>query len=90
MIAGAPMTPLVPSAATPDLAASRDAMAEIESPCNKVCVVDAGSGLCVGCGRTLAEIGGWIALTPDERRRVMAELPARLRALPQPFKRNIT
>ena len=54
------------------------AMAEIESPCNKVCVVDPASGLCVGCGRTLPEIGGWIGFTPEERRRIMAALPARL------------
>jgi hypothetical protein len=65
-------------------------MAAIESPCNKVCVVDAASGLCIGCGRTLTEIGGWIAMTPEERRRIMAELPARLATLPQPSKRNIT
>lgn len=80
------------SAAAPVLAALAPwgAMAEIESPCNKVCVVDAASGLCIGCGRTLAEIGGWIAMAPDERRRVMAGLPARLAALPQSFKRNNT
>jgi uncharacterized protein len=96
MIAGTPMephtTPFVLSAAAPALAAltSWSAMAEIESPCNKVCVVDAASGLCIGCGRTLAEIGGWIAMMPDERRRIMAALPARLAALPQSFKPNIT
>jgi uncharacterized protein len=57
-------------------------VAEIESPCNKICVVDPATGLCVGCGRTLAEIGGWIGFTPEERRRIMAELPARLAAMP--------
>lgn len=65
-------------------------MAEIESPCNKVCVVDTASGLCVGCGRTLAEIGDWIRLASDQRRRIMAELPARLAALPRPFKNNMS
>jgi predicted Fe-S protein YdhL (DUF1289 family) len=67
--------------------ASRSRMAEIDSPietpCNKVCVLDAGSGLCIGCGRTAAEIGSWIGLTAEERRRIMAELPARLAALPR-------
>jgi predicted Fe-S protein YdhL (DUF1289 family) len=57
-------------------------VAAIETPCNKICVVDPASKLCVGCGRTLAEIGGWIGFTPEERRRIMAELPARLAALP--------
>jgi uncharacterized protein len=52
-------------------------MADIESPCNKVCAVDPVSTLCVGCGRTLAEIEGWIRLTAEERARIMAELPRR-------------
>ena len=58
-------------------------MAEIETPCTKVCAVDPVSGLCVGCGRTGAEIGSWIGMTAQERRRIMAELPARLAALPR-------
>jgi uncharacterized protein len=56
-------------------------MTEIASPCNKVCAVDPISALCVGCGRTLAEIGGWIAFSADERARIMAELPGRLAVL---------
>jgi predicted Fe-S protein YdhL (DUF1289 family) len=60
-----------------------DRASPIESPCNKVCVIDAACGLCIGCGRTLAEIGGWISMTADERRRIMAELPARRAALPR-------
>jgi predicted Fe-S protein YdhL (DUF1289 family) len=53
-------------------------MADIDSPCNKVCAVDPISALCVGCGRTLAEIAGWIRFSADERARIMAELPRRL------------
>jgi predicted Fe-S protein YdhL (DUF1289 family) len=53
-------------------------MADIESPCNKVCAVDPISAHCVGCGRTLAEIAGWIRFSADERARIMAELPRRL------------
>jgi predicted Fe-S protein YdhL (DUF1289 family) len=53
-------------------------MAAIETPCTKVCTVDPVSGLCIGCGRTLAEIGGWTLLTAQERRDIMATLPARL------------
>ena len=53
-------------------------MADIESPCNKICAVDPVSALCVGCGRTLAEIAGWIRFSADERARIMAELPRRL------------
>jgi predicted Fe-S protein YdhL (DUF1289 family) len=50
----------------------------IESPCTKICTVDPASGLCLGCGRSLAEIGGWTSYTDAERKRVMAELPKRI------------
>jgi len=56
----------------------------IETPCTKVCVVDPASRLCVGCGRSLEEIGRWTVMTADERARVMAELPRRLAALDRP------
>jgi uncharacterized protein len=58
-------------------------MSDIQSPCKKVCVVDPISALCIGCGRTLVEIAGWIGFGADERRRIMGELPARLAALQQ-------
>ena len=50
----------------------------IESPCVKICTYESGSGLCTGCGRTLDEIARWSEMSSDERRRIMAELPARL------------
>lgn len=49
----------------------------IATPCIKVCIVDPESSLCLGCYRTLTEIGGWARLPEDERTRLMAELPAR-------------
>ena len=36
------------------------------------------TGYCFGCGRTRDEIGAWTLYTPEERRAIMAELPARL------------
>lgn len=51
--------------------------AAVASPCVKTCVIDDASGLCLGCLRTLEEIGGWAALSADARARVMAELPGR-------------
>jgi predicted Fe-S protein YdhL (DUF1289 family) len=53
-------------------------MTAIESPCILVCSVDMKTGYCFGCGRTRDEIGAWIDMTPQARRAVMAELPARL------------
>jgi len=37
------------------------------SPCIKVCVIDL-RGECRGCRRTLAEIGAWSTMSPDQRR----------------------
>jgi predicted Fe-S protein YdhL (DUF1289 family) len=56
----------------------------MESPCIKICTYDQASGLCSGCGRTLAEIGNWFSMTDDERSAVMEQLPQRLRALSSP------
>jgi uncharacterized protein len=56
-------------------------MTDIESPCNKVCAVDATAALCVGCGRSLAEIEGWSRMGADARAHVKAQLPRRLAAL---------
>jgi predicted Fe-S protein YdhL (DUF1289 family) len=50
----------------------------ISSPCTKVCTIDPRSGLCHGCGRTLAEIAQWGSLSESERLAIMAELPQRL------------
>jgi predicted Fe-S protein YdhL (DUF1289 family) len=51
----------------------------MESPCVKICTYDPGSGLCLGCGRTLEEIGDWYVMSDDERRAVMEQLPQRLK-----------
>ena len=56
------------------------AMSPISSPCTKVCTIDPRSKLCLGCGRTLSEIGGWMSLPETERLRIMRELPQRLAA----------
>jgi uncharacterized protein len=49
----------------------------IESPCIKVCTLDAGSGHCLGCGRSIDEISRWTSMGTIERARVMRELPLR-------------
>jgi predicted Fe-S protein YdhL (DUF1289 family) len=56
-------------------------MAAIETPCEKICIVDDASGLCRGCGRSLGEVERWTAYSDDERSRIMSELPCRLEAM---------
>ena len=50
-------------------------IAPIKTPCIKVCAVDGQTGFCLGCGRTLPEIGRWVQMTPDARDDVIARLP---------------
>jgi hypothetical protein len=50
----------------------------IETPCIKVCTLDAISGLCTGCGRTLDEIARWSAFSDAERCAIMRSLAERL------------
>ena len=49
------------------------------SPCTKVCVLDARTGLCQGCGRTRDEIALWGSLSEARRLAIMGGLEARLR-----------
>jgi predicted Fe-S protein YdhL (DUF1289 family) len=60
------------------LAPALAAMATISSPCTKVCTIDPRSKLCIGCSRSLQEIGNWSRLSEGERLRIMAELPQRV------------
>jgi uncharacterized protein len=54
------------------------------TPCRRLCRLDPASGLCLGCGRTGAEIAAWAGLGEPARRALMGRLPARLRGLRGP------
>jgi predicted Fe-S protein YdhL (DUF1289 family) len=66
------------------ITSARPPMTDVESPCNNVCAVEPISALCIGCGRNLAEIEGWMRMAADERVRIMAQPPRRLAALSRP------
>ncbi|MGA1343796.1 MAG: DUF1289 domain-containing protein [Hyphomonas sp.] len=53
----------------------------IKSPCIKVCAVDGQTGFCLGCGRTLPEIGRWVQMGAQAREAVLARLPERIARL---------
>jgi hypothetical protein len=50
---------------------------EVESPCVNICVVHPVERICTGCLRSIDEIARWSRMSTEERRAVMAELPAR-------------
>ncbi len=49
----------------------------VPSPCDDVCTMDAGSGYCLGCERTLDEIAAWSRLDDGAKRAVWVELRRR-------------
>jgi len=49
----------------------------VPSPCVSVCVMDAASGICAGCYRTLDEIAAWSVLDVAAKHAVLAALPGR-------------
>jgi len=53
----------------------------VASPCTNVCALD--DGVCVGCGRTVAEIASWGSLSDDEREAVVRAIRAGERAYPK-------
>ncbi len=50
-----------------------------DSPCVKICELDE-DDVCVGCGRTRAEIAGWTSMTEPQRAKVV-ELAAQRRSV---------
>lgn len=53
----------------------------VASPCVSVCRMSETSGLCDGCFRTIDEIAHWGLYDDDEKRAVIAALPARRAAV---------
>lgn len=53
----------------------------MKSPCVKVCLIDEPTRQCLGCGRTLREIGGWGQMNDAERDAIMETLPQRMEQL---------
>lgn len=49
----------------------------VPSPCTQVCTIDAATGWCLGCARTLDEIAAWGAADDRTKAAILARLPAR-------------
>lgn len=50
---------------------------EIDSPCIKLCSIHPVERICVGCFRSIDEIGVWSQLSKEARQKIMQELPSR-------------
>ena len=69
----------------PDAQSLREAAARgepVPSPCIAICRIDASSGLCEGCTRTLNEIATWGSMSGPQRAEVWTLIEAR-RAQPR-------
>lgn len=56
---------------------------EPDSPCVNICVIHPQAGICTGCLRSMDEICDWSTMSPEARRQVLSELPARASLLKQ-------
>lgn len=54
---------------------------EVKSPCLKVCKLDTNKTVCIGCYRTLDEIGEWSRATNQRRQEIVDAARARSQAL---------
>jgi predicted Fe-S protein YdhL (DUF1289 family) len=54
----------------------------VPSPCISVCRMDAATGICEGCYRTLDEIAAWSRASEDEKRAVWNALLQRAQEQP--------
>jgi predicted Fe-S protein YdhL (DUF1289 family) len=52
-------------------------MSEVASPCIDVCRMNADTGFCDGCFRTIDEIASWSAYDDDAKRAVLARVESR-------------
>jgi predicted Fe-S protein YdhL (DUF1289 family) len=50
---------------------------DVGSPCIDICRMNPDTAVCEGCFRTLEEIAAWSGMRPEEKRAVLARLPAR-------------
>lgn len=59
------------------MSGARPAVSSVPSPCINVCRIDATTGWCEGCLRTIDEIAGWSAMSEDGKRAVWQRLEQR-------------
>jgi len=58
-------------------------LVHVPSPCENVCQIDPGSGLCIGCRRTLREIADWLEMSSEQKLAVLERVAQRRHAVDQ-------
>ena len=53
---------------------------QVASPCVNICQLNPETGYCIGCMRTIDEIGDWLEMTNEEKRQVLNKLEKRRKA----------
>ena len=61
-------------------AAARVPNGDVPSPCISICRMDAASGFCEGCLRTIDEIAAWSRMADADKRSVWRAIELRARA----------
>lgn len=56
----------------------------VASPCSSLCKVD-DKAICIGCGRSLDEIAGWLGMTDDDKQAVLNRAAERRRLTEKPL-----
>lgn len=56
---------------------SKDASVAVKSPCTNVCRMNASTGWCEGCARSIEEIAAWSRADDAARLAILARLPER-------------
>ena len=54
---------------------------QLPSPCISICRIDAASGHCEGCHRTIEEIAAWGGAPESRKREILAAIEARRRGI---------
>lgn len=75
------MTVPPPSAADESADANIPDEEVVASPCVSVCTMDRTAGLCIGCLRTIQEIGAWRLMTLAEKRATVAACAERAKSI---------
>jgi len=73
------------AAPAPTPSADPDPASPVLSPCVRMCTLD-DDDVCVGCGRTLDDIKGWIAMPDEGKRACIEQGHARLTAMGLPIR----